>query len=32
MPNPLKVREYLAARIAGDLTNIPEVAVLGTCK
>ncbi|MBX9581558.1 MAG: glycosyltransferase [Gemmataceae bacterium] len=30
--NPLKVREYLAAGLPVVATNIPEVAVLGTCR
>lgn len=30
--NPLKVREYLAAGLQVVATNIPEVAVLGTCR
>jgi glycosyltransferase involved in cell wall biosynthesis len=30
--NPLKVREYLAAGLPVVSTNIPEVAVLGTCR
>jgi glycosyltransferase involved in cell wall biosynthesis len=30
--NPLKVREYLAAGLQVVSTNIPEVAVLGTCR
>jgi glycosyltransferase involved in cell wall biosynthesis len=30
--NPLKVREYLAAGLQVVATNIPEVAVLGTCQ
>jgi glycosyltransferase involved in cell wall biosynthesis len=30
--NPLKVREYLAAGLQVVSTNIPEVAVLGTCQ
>lgn len=30
--NPLKVREYLAAGLQVVATNIPEVAILGTCR
>lgn len=30
--NPLKVREYLAAGLQVVSTNIPEVAILGTCR
>jgi glycosyltransferase involved in cell wall biosynthesis len=30
--NPLKVREYLAAGLQVVATNIPEVAMLGTCR
>lgn len=30
--NPLKVREYLAAGLPVVATNIPEVAILGTCR
>jgi glycosyltransferase involved in cell wall biosynthesis len=30
--NPLKVREYLAAGLQVVATNIPEVALLGTCR